>query len=120
MPIWRGVAIFAIILAATSGISVGQPRVPEKAIYNETVDARTEIKEALEKARTEHKRVIVVFGANWCYDCHVLDAAFHRPEQAAIIAASYEVVHVDVGKFDKNLDLMKKYEVPRNRGMVEA
>ena len=33
-------------------------------------------------AAKDHKRVILVFGANWCYDCHVLDMAFHRPDFA--------------------------------------
>jgi thiol:disulfide interchange protein len=94
----------------------------QKQIYSETADARAEIREALEKARAEHKRVIVVFGANWCFDCHVLDEAFHRPDLAAIIAANYEVVHVDIGKTEKhpglkNQDLMEKYEVPMKRGI---
>jgi protein disulfide-isomerase len=61
--------------------------------------------------------VIVVFGANWCYDCHVLDTAFHRSDLAPILSANYEVVHVDIGKGEKNQDLMKKYEVPMKRGI---
>ena len=108
---------FAFAIAATSRLAAGEAPAAKKQIYSETADARVEIKEALEKAKAEHKRVIVVFGANWCFDCHVLDAAFHRPEQAEIVAANYVVLHVDVGKFDKNLDLMKKYEVPKNRGI---
>jgi len=47
----------------------------------------------------------------------VLDQAFHRPDLAAIIAANYEVVHVDIGKGEKNQDLMQKYEVPMKRGI---
>jgi len=89
----------------------------QKEIYNERVDARAEIKEALARAEAEHKRVIVVFGANWCYDCHVLDKAFHNAELAPILAANYEVVHVDIGKGEKNQDLMTKYEVPMKRGI---
>jgi thioredoxin 1 len=58
-----------------------------------------------------------VFGANWCYDCHVLDKAFHSSELAPIIAANYEVVHVDIGKGEKNQDLMTKYDVPMKRGI---
>ena len=110
---------FALALLLTSGRGSFAAKSPEagKQIYNETADARVEIKEALEKAQAGHKRVIVVFGANWCYDCHVLDAAFHRPQLAEIIEANYVVIHVDVGKFDKNLDLMKQYEVPRKRGI---
>jgi len=108
---------FVMTMAAMSGICVGQEPVPQKQIYNETADAHAELKEALKKARAEHKRVIIVFGANWCYDCHVLDAAFHRPDLAQIIAANYEVVHIDIGKGERNQDLMTKYDVPMKRGI---
>ncbi|MFZ1919632.1 MAG: thioredoxin family protein [Terriglobales bacterium] len=106
-----------LVVATMSGVCAGQAPAAETKIYNETADAHAEIKEALKKARVEHKRVIVVFGANWCYDCHVLDAAFHRPDLAQIIAANYEVVHVDIGKGQKNQDLATKYEVPLKRGI---
>ena len=36
---------------------------------------------------------------------------------APILSANYEVVHVDIGKGDKNQDLMRKYEVPMKRGI---
>ena len=107
----------AIALVAGSTVCFSQAAKKEKDIYNESADARAEIKEALQKAAAGHKRVIVVFGANWCFDCHVLDKAFHSSELAPILAANYEVVHVSIGKGDKNLDLMKQYEVPRNRGI---
>src|ERR1017187_10398957 len=56
-----------------------QPASTSKVIYAPGVDAHAEIKQALQLAAKAHKRVLVVFGANWCYDCHVLDLAFHRP-----------------------------------------
>jgi len=107
----------ALAIAVISGVSFSHAAAKAKQIYSETADAHAEIKEALAKASAEHKRVIVVFGANWCFDCHVLDDAFHRPDLASIIAANYEVVHVDIGKGEKNQDLMKKYEVPMKRGI---
>jgi thiol:disulfide interchange protein len=106
-----------IAVAASSAVCFSQAVKKEKEIYNERADARAEIKEALEKAAAGHKRVILVFGANWCYDCRVLDAAFHRGDLAAILAADYEVVHLDIGKGEKNQDLAKKYEVPLSRGI---
>jgi thiol:disulfide interchange protein len=51
----------------------------ERDIYPANVDAKAEIAEALANAAKTHRRVILVFGGNWCYDCHVLDAAFHSP-----------------------------------------
>ena len=115
---WIAAASFTMAALFVGAVCFAQeqPR-KQKEIYNESADARVEIKEALAKARAEHKRVIVVFGANWCFDCHVLDEAFHKPDLATIIAANYEVVHIDIGKGDKNQDLMNKYEVPMKRGI---
>jgi thiol:disulfide interchange protein len=107
----------AVAVMAASAVCFSQVAAQAKEIYNEKADARAEIKEALKKAKAEHKRVILVFGANWCFDCHVLDAAFHRSDLAPILAANYEVVHVDIGKGEKNQDLMQQYEVPMKRGI---
>jgi thiol-disulfide isomerase/thioredoxin len=94
-----------------------QPVSTGKELYPEGADARAEIREALARAAKSGKRVIVVFGANWCLDCHVLDMAFHRPEFVPLLAKNYEVVHVDIGRGEKNQDLMKEYQVPMNKGI---
>jgi thioredoxin 1 len=82
-----------------------------------TADAHQEIRQALTRAAAKHKRVLVVFGADWCYDCHVLDKAFRRPDIAPVLNSNFEVVHVDVGQGDKNQDLMNQYQVPMSRGI---
>jgi thioredoxin 1 len=91
-----------------------------KDLYPADADARKEIEEALHAAAKSHKRVMLIFGGNWCYDCHVLDAAFRAPEIAPTLNRNYVVVHVDVGEYNKNLDLAKKYEVPLERGVPAA
>jgi len=91
-----------------------------KDLYPAGVKADKEIAEAVETAATNHKRVMLVFGGNWCYDCHVLDEAFHLPEIAPTLNRNFVVVHVDIGEYDKNLDIAKKYEVPLERGVPAA
>jgi len=95
-----------------------QPSDMKKEVYPVNADAHAEIKEAETKAAREHKRLLLVFGANWCFDCHVLDLAFHQPDLAPILAANYEVVHIDLGPDEhKNPDLVKTYEIPLNKGI---
>jgi ketosteroid isomerase-like protein len=86
-------------------------------IYPTGANAREEISEALKKAAKSGRRVLVVFGGNWCYDCHVLDEAFHGPEIAPLLNENFVVVHVDIGEYNKNLDVAKRYEVPLNKGV---
>jgi thioredoxin 1 len=92
-----------------------QPTSTSKVIYAPGLDAHEEIQQALALAAKEHKNVLIVFGANWCYDCHVLDLAFQRPDLSGILRRNYVVVHVDIGEFNKNLDLMKQYEAPMQK-----
>ena len=81
-------------------------------------DARKEIKAALAHAAKDNKRVLLVFGGAWCYDCHVLEYNFRQdPALHSLVTANYEVVHVDVGKFDKNLDIVKKYKTNIAKGV---
>ena len=91
-----------------------------KDLYPADVDAQKEIAEALETAAKSHKRVLLIFGGNWCYDCHVLDEAFHTPEIAPTLNHNFVVAHIDIGEYNKNLDLAKKYEVPLERGVPAA
>ncbi len=101
----------------TDATKLEQPLSLDAKIYPVGVDASEEIRSALARAAKSQKRVLVVFGADWCYDCHVLDRAFRRGDVAAVLTPNYEVVHVDVGEGDKNQDLMNKYEVPMKRGI---
>ena len=107
---WRIVATKREVTKLEQPLSINEKIYPAR-------DAHTEIREALVRARRSGKRVLVVFGADWCYDCHVLDKAFHRQDIATILNPNYEVVHIDVGQGDKNQDLMNEYQVPMQRGI---
>ena len=85
--------------------------------YDEAADARLEIRHALAAAAGDHRPVLVVFGANWCPDCKVLDLAFKSGAGAAQIAQDYRVVKVDVGRFDRNVDMAQAYGVPLKQGI---
>jgi protein disulfide-isomerase len=87
------------------------------AVYDEAADARAEIQAALVAASMTHQPVLVVFGANWCGDCKMLDMAFKSGRSAALIERRFKVVKVDVGRFDKNVDIAESYGVPLKNGI---
>src|SRR5258708_33724299 len=91
-----------------------------KDLYPAEADAEKEISEALQTAARAHKRVLLIFGGNWCYDCHVLDEAFHLPEIAPTLNRNFVVAHIDIGEYNKNLEIAKKYEVPVEKGVPAA
>ena len=86
-------------------------------LYPANADAKKEIDEALKLAASDKKRVLLIFGGNWCYDCHVLDRALHEGEAGKVAKESFLLVHVDIGEGDRNLDLVKKYKTTLDKGV---
>jgi hypothetical protein len=110
---WRLVSV-----ERTDSPRLKQPSDMKKNIYPAEVDAHTEVKEAEQRAARAHKRLLLVFGANWCFDCHVLDLAFQGPDLAPLLAANYELVHIDLGPDEhKNADLVQQYDIPLDKGV---
>jgi thioredoxin 1 len=108
-----------IVLAAHSDVVKMPPALKQNPnLYNKDADATVEIEEAVAKAKKDHQRVILVFGANWCYDCHVLDQAFHQTDVAPILQKRFQVVHVDIGEDGKkNRSVAAEYQVPLEKGI---
>jgi thioredoxin 1 len=90
---------------------------PASLAYDEKADARADLAHALTRAKRDGKGVLIVFGANWCKDCRVLDQELRRGRLARLIGQRYVVVKVDVGDFDRNLDLARAYENPVRKGI---
>lgn len=86
-------------------------------IYDEGVDAKAAVRATLAEAEKAKVPVLVVFGANWCGDCRMLDATFKHGPSAPLIAEHYKVVKVDVGRFDRNVDIAESYRVPLKKGI---
>lgn len=109
--------VMALGLLLAVSASAQLRMIPNTSIYDANADAKKEIREALAKAKTQNKRLLLVFGADWCYDCHVLDYYFHQPDIEPIVDKNYIVVHVDIGQGEKNVDVANKYNIPLNRGV---
>jgi thiol:disulfide interchange protein len=108
--------------AASTAASAPRPPVTpvpavNKHLYSAEADAKAEIASALKQARLEHKRVILDFGGDWCGDCQVLNIYFHQSPNLELLDKNFLVIHVDIGDFDKNLDITEKYNVPLDKGV---
>jgi len=85
--------------------------------YDESADAKADIKQALAEVAATNTPVIIVFGANWCGDCRMLDSAMKRGASASLLSRDFKIVKVNVGRFDKNVDVAKSYGVPLDKGI---
>jgi thioredoxin 1 len=88
--------------------------------YDESADAKASVQQALSAAKADQIPVLVIFGANWCEDCRALDLALKSGRNAEQIAREFKVVKVDVGRFDRNLDVSHAYGDPIKKGIPAA
>jgi len=86
-------------------------------IYNPNADSKKNIAGALALAQATNKNVLLDFGADWCGDCQVLDIYMHQAPNDALLEKYYVIVHIDVGRMDKNLDVAYTFNVPINKGI---
>ncbi len=87
--------------------------------YDDSADPHVALQRALGQARAHNQYVLLIFGANWCQDCRELDKAMHG-SSAPLIESRFVVVKINVGNFDRNLDLADRYGNPIRRGIPAA
>jgi thiol:disulfide interchange protein len=125
--ILRAGAVCAIVAAASANPARAITRLPLHGrmyfqmgtadLYPAAANAHEDIRQAILKASAEHKNVLLVFGGNWCIDCHLLDLYFHDPGNASLLSTNYVPINVNVGEYDRNLDLARKYGIPLSKGV---
>jgi thioredoxin 1 len=102
--------VLMFALFTTGAVAADKP-------YDENADAKVEIKQALTQAATNQLPIILVFGANWCPDCLVLDSAMEKGTSASLLARDFKIVKIDVGRMNKNLEIAHSYGVPVTNGI---
>jgi thiol:disulfide interchange protein len=110
-------ALLALLIGSAGASAQMAPPFVKKHLYSAEANPRTDIAAALKKAKAEKKRVILDFGGDWCGDCQVLDIYMHQSPNAELLEKHFVVVHVDIGRFDHNVDIAAKYKVPIKKGV---
>lgn len=103
-------------LAATRAPDLGiasfdQLAQPLPLPYDTTANADRAVAEARQRAIATHKLLLIDLGGNWCPDCRILAGTIDTPKLKAFVEAHYEVVTVDVGRFDKNGQIPARYGI---------
>jgi thiol-disulfide isomerase/thioredoxin len=90
--------------------SLSELEVPD-APFAANADADADVDAAFARARRNGKRVMIDLGGNWCADCRILAGLMELPELRTFLASHYELVSVDVGRFDKNLQIPARFGI---------
>lgn len=117
----RVFAALALLFFATSVYS--EPEYPKQGpdIYDTQVDGSLLIAEALAKAKTSGKNVLVDMGANWCIWCRRLHNTFETdPAIKQALEKNFVVVMIDVNSRKgpkRNADVDERYGTPSKFGL---
>ncbi len=82
-----------------------------------SADSRRRVEAARHQAAVAGKRVAVVFGADWCPDHQAFERSLQSQYVAPFVDDFFEVVVLDVGQRDRNLELMGEYGMVVERGI---
>jgi thiol-disulfide isomerase/thioredoxin len=100
-------------LAATpprTGIaSFAQLKTPLPYPYDKQANADAVVAKARAEARKNGKLLLIDLGGNWCGDCRILAGTLELPAMKAFMNSHYQVVAVDVGRFERNLQIPARY-----------
>ena len=106
LPGLGGLAMSFALACATAGIALAQAPTEDKAaapahapkkpsIYDTNADARVQLTEAIARAKRQDKRVLLMFGGDWCGWCHKLHELFAaNAEIRKLLSYEYELVMI--------------------------
>jgi len=90
-------------------------------IYDVHADGNAQIAAALTQAAAEHKRVLLIFGANWCIWCHRLHTTIESDATVSrALGDNFILVDVDVNTRNgtkRNADVIERYGSPTKLGI---
>lgn len=109
----RTLALSALLALALGAYTPARAQGP----YDNRADAHKDIQGALAQAQADGKLVLLDFGANWCLDCIVLSRLYEHPSVRPFLHDNFHVVTVDVGNWDRNLDVSQRYGSPIDGGI---
>ncbi|MGE0181421.1 MAG: serine hydrolase [Parvularculaceae bacterium] len=84
--------------------------------FDVQADAMSDVDAALSSARNSGKRVLLALGGNWCHDSRGLAKKFATKPLKQLIDTNFELVWVDVGQRDRNLDVARRFGVEKLLG----
>ena len=85
--------------------------------YNGLEHSSNDLNEFISNAIKKDKQPIIIFGANWCPDCRIFSATMDIPKIKSYIDQNFEVLYVDVKRYEINMSLMEEFGIEPAEGI---
>jgi thioredoxin 1 len=88
--------------------------------YPPPAQAASDLQHARERAKASGKMLMVIFGGNWCPDCRALHERLAESPIREYVEKRFEVVFVNIGEKDANLQIARDLGVTLAKGVPAA
>ena len=92
-------------------------KLPLPLPYNGEEYSAEQINNFLDETLQQSKQPILIFGGNWCPDCRILDGTLQLPTIKKFMNKNYNIMHIDIGRYDKNMELISYFGIPKEKGV---
>ena len=85
--------------------------------YDGTIYSVKNLNKFMNETIAENKQPILMFGANWCPDCRIFAGTMNIPKINTYIEEKFNVLYIDVKRYEINMHLMEEYGIPSAEGI---
>lgn len=78
--------------------------------YDPKRNAEEDLQMTIKRAKSEHKRILLQLGGDWCSWCKLMSKFYHENEKVAgALAQDYLIMKVNFSDANKNVEFLKKF-----------
>ena len=85
--------------------------------YDGNVYSANDLNKFINTTIQSDKQPILIFGANWCPDCRIFSGTMNIPKIKSYIDKNFEILYIDVKRYEINMGLMEEYGIPSAEGI---
>ena len=85
--------------------------------YDGTIYSVKNLNKFMNETIAANKQPILMFGANWCPDCRIFAGTMNIPKIKAYIEERFNVLYIDVKRYEINMHLMEEFGIPSAEGI---
>jgi len=109
--------IFTVLICTYGALAQSGETSKEKKLYDPSADAKVEITNAVKRAESEGKHVLLQIGGNWCKWCISFDKKVKLNDTLrAAMEKNFIVYHVNYSTKNKNKDVLTSLGFPQRFG----
>jgi len=91
--------------------------IPLPLPYNEKIVTSVQLNAFINDSIAKELQPVIIFGGNWCPDCRILEGTLKIQTIKEFLQEHYQIMHIDIGRYDRNMELMNHLNIESKKGV---